>query len=100
MQVHVATKYYTGDVELRFGKYGNESVAIQAVVSGEPQFVATVALDELPPDGHVFLKGWSENEGVPEALAKAGIVELTGRVLPTGYCEAQEAKLLLVPADY
>lgn len=95
MQIHVKTKFCDEDVELQFAKYPNGSIAIQAfTLFGEPQFIATVALDEVPPENHVFLKGWSENEGVPEALVKAGIVELTGRTLPTGYCEALEAKLL------
>ena len=96
MQIHVKAKYTNEMVILNLdGKYGNGSRAISATtLQGEPQFTATVALDETPPDGHVFLKGWSENEGIPEALVKAGVVELTGRTIPTGYCEAVEAKLL------
>ena len=46
-------------------------------------------------EGHVFLKGWSENEGVPEELDRLGIVELTGRKVRTGFVKAQEAKLLI-----
>ena len=61
---------------------------------GEPLFKATVAIDEVPPPGHVFLKNWSENEGIVEALIVAGIVELTGRTVKTGFCEALEAKVL------
>jgi len=94
MNIYVSTKYCKGDVELNFGRYGNGSIAIQAFQGGEPMFVATVALGELPPQGHVFLKGWSENEGVPQALEKAGIIKLTGRKIPTGYVEAEEAKLM------
>ena len=96
MRITVNTKYIKGEVELQFSKYQNGSPAIQAFsLYGEPEFTATVALDELPSEGCVFLKGWSENEGIPAALVKAGIVELTGRKLPTGYCEAEEAKLLV-----
>lgn len=95
MRINVNTKYIQGEVEIEFKKYQNGSVAIQAFsLDGEPEFTATVALDEMPPDGYVFLKGWSENEGVPNALVKAGVVELTGRTIATGYVEAQEAKLL------
>ena len=94
MTIKVNTKYCKGDVELRFGRYGNGSTAIQAFQGAEPMFVATVALDEMPKKGHVFLKGWSENEGVPQALERAGIVMLTGRKIPTGYVEAEEAELL------
>ena len=95
VSIHIKTKYLNEDVELEFGFYGNNSVAIQGhSLFGEPMFVATVALDEVPPTNHVFLKGWSENEGIPEALVKAGIVKLTGRKIKTGYCEAEEAVLL------
>ncbi len=96
MKISVNAKYITGEVELKFSKYQNGSLAIQAFsLYGEPEFTATVALDELPPNGYVFLKGWSENEGIPDALEKAGIVELTNHTIPTGYCKAQVAKLLI-----
>ncbi len=95
MKIQVNTKYIKGKVELQFAKYQNGSTAIQAFsLYGEPEFTATVALDEKPKDGYVFLKGWSENEGIPNALEKAGITQLTGRTIPTGFVEAQEAKLL------
>jgi len=95
MKVHIKTRYCNETVELFFAKYQNGSTAIQAKsLFGEPVFTATVALEEMPPENHVFLKGWSENEGVPEALVKAGVVKLTGRKIPTGYCEAEEAELL------
>ncbi|KKN78836.1 hypothetical protein LCGC14_0346080 [marine sediment metagenome] len=95
MKITVDAKYVKGEVELKFREYPNGSKAIQAFsLDGEPEFTATVALDILPTTDHVFLKGWSENEGIPEALEKAGIVELTGWTIPTGYCKAQDARLL------
>jgi len=95
MKAHIKATYVNEVVQLQFAKYGNGSTAIRAVtLDGEPSFVATVALDELPPAGHVFLKGWSENEGIPEALEKAGIVKRTGRTIMTGYVEAEEAQLI------
>jgi len=96
MNAQIKSKYCNEEVELLFGNYGDGSPAIQAIsLMGEPMFTATVALDEKPAEGCVFLKGWSENEGVPDALVKAGIVEFTGRKVKTGYCEAIEAKLLI-----
>jgi len=95
MKIHAKTKYTDEEVELHFGQYDDKSVAIQAVsLEQEPLFTATVCLDEPAKEGHVFLKGWSENEGVPEALVKAGVVKLTGRTVQTGYCEVVEARLL------
>ena len=96
MRVHIKTRHINGEVYLKFRNYRDGSVAITATtLYGEPQFTATVALkNETPRPGHVFLKGWSENEGIPEALEKAGIVKRTGRLLPIGYCYAEEAQLL------
>lgn len=98
IKININAKYVKGEVELRFGHYRNGSIAIQAFNSkGEPEFIATVALDEMPPEGHVFLKGWSENEGIPFALVSAGIVKLTGRTIPAGFSfsKAYEAELLI-----
>lgn len=95
MKIYVKAKYVDEEVELTFGHYEDSSPAIQgASLDGEPLFKATVMLDEKPSEGCIFLKGWSENEGIPECLVKAGIVELTGRKVKTGFCEAIEAKLL------
>ena len=95
MKVKIKSKYTNEMVELTFRFYGNGSTAITGTsLEHEPLFTATVALDEIPKPGYVFLKGWSENEGIPAALVSAGIVKLTGKTIPTGYCEAQEAQLL------
>ena len=86
------------EVELRFGKYRCGEILIDGfdVVTGEPWFKATVVIEgQKPGEGCVFLKGWSENTGIPEALVKAGIVEFTGRIVCTGYCQAEEARLLV-----
>lgn len=55
--------------------------------------VESYGAPKLPP-GEVFLKGWSENEGIPEALVQAGVVELNGKIWPTGFCKAEHAKLI------
>ena len=95
MKIFVKSKYINEEVNLHFGNYGDGSPSITATsLDFEPMFKATVALNEKPADGCVFLKGWSENEGIPEALVKAGVVELTGGGVSTGFCLAIEAKLL------
>ena len=82
-----------------FAKYGNDRIALvlsEPGADGPAYFKATVNIPEADvPEGHVLLKGWSENEGLPRAMVKAGIVELTGRQVPTGFCVAEEAKLLV-----
>ena len=98
MKVHITSKYLDREVELLFTHYDrNNSIVIEGrSFEGEPEFVATVCLpDEKLVENHVFLKGWSENEGIPEALAKAGVVRLTGRKVRAGFCEAIEAEILV-----
>ena len=91
------TKYSRGGA-VAFGWYGSGELAIQVLnADGERELVATVSL--LPygapdPGRHgVWLKDWSENEGVADALVQAGIVRLTGRTHPTGYVHALHAEL-------
>jgi hypothetical protein len=56
-----------------------------------PEYIATVNMSLSRPlaKNEVWLKGWGENEGVPEALEKAGILKLTGETMPCEYSEAQ-----------
>jgi hypothetical protein len=65
---------------------------------GERWATATVCLHppgNPDPGPHgVWLKGWSENAGLPEALQAAGVLRLTGRTEPTGYCFAQHGELM------
>ncbi len=96
--IRLKTKYVDENVVLKRRVYQNGTTAIQAYSKEdmEPVAVLTVALEDAKPnEGCVFLKGWSENEGVPEALVKEGVVELTGRDAATGFVVAQEAKLLI-----
>ena len=101
MEVTLDAKYVKGSAGVVFGKYANDRVAIQLTDIEDhcPLCTATVNIPEAQLDaGKVFLKGWSENEGVPQALDKAGIVKLTGRTVPSGFVEADEAELLVDPA--
>lgn len=93
-----AAKWTKGGL-IKFGRYGSGEIAIQIIneMDGQPEAKATVSLVPYgapePGEFGVWLKGWSENEGIPEALVKAGIVTLTGRTHATGYTEAQHAEL-------
>ncbi len=69
---------------------------------GEPVACATVCLagEYAPPtEGHIYVKMWSENEGVLEALVLAQIVKDTRHRLSVGRYDARAAicKLLLPP---
>ena len=95
MKTHIKSKHCNEQVVLKFGFYANKSIAIRgfSLQEGEPMFTATVALDEMPAEGCVFLKGWSENKGIPEALVKAGVVRLTGRKVNVGLVTVLEAEV-------
>lgn len=89
------TRQFQGGELYHRGYYSGGSPALGVFsASGELQYSATVALKTLPSAGCVWLKGWSENKGVPEALERSGAVILTGKTVATGYCHAQEAELL------
>ena len=84
-----------GDVVSAFYSDGSTALIIQSERGKEA--TATVCLapeGPTPENGFVWLKGWSENEGIPEALEKAGIVKRTGDVFPTGFVFAELAELL------
>ncbi len=63
--------------------------------TGEPAVVAALNLPRRPPDGHVWIKDWSENEGILAALQEAGAVQDTGEREATGYAEACLCRLLV-----
>jgi hypothetical protein len=97
--LRVGAALYTQPGFVRFAWYNSGEIAIEILEEdGAPQCVATVALTPYgaphPGEYGVWLKGWHENEGLPQALVEAGIVSLTGETHPTGHCEAQRAELM------
>ena len=64
-------------------RYGDGSTAIE-LINLEPDLGyeeiyarLTVALDSLPPKGAIWVKTWSENKDLYEALVKEGYLEST-----------------------
>jgi hypothetical protein len=81
-----------------FGRYRSGETAIQILDDdGDLQTTATVAVVPYgaphPGECGVWLKGWSENEGIPNALAEAGIVILTHRTCDSDRVRAEHALL-------
>lgn len=90
------------DCDAFFCQYAAGNTAIQLVEreTGEPWAKATVNVPDLADalgKGEVFIKDYSENEGMMDALVAAGVVEDTGRSEPIGYTEARIAKLKVKP---
>lgn len=93
------------DCDLYVGRYAEGmGVALQLVerATGEPWTKATVNIPEMAHallPGQVFVKDWSENEGVMAALEQAGVARRTDRFVNTGYVRATIADLLLAVPD-
>jgi hypothetical protein len=65
---------------------------------GEPLMIPTVCLENLSPaPGNVFIKTWSENQGVWEELKRLGIVGDPVRIIEVGSfgAEAYECPILM-----
>ena len=98
MTVELHSKYMHGNYTIEIVEYamGGNCVRITDVSDGCLEATATVCIpEEPPPPGHVWLKGWSENEGLPEALAAAGVVELLPQLHRCGHAYAQLARWLV-----
>jgi hypothetical protein len=99
---HIKTAYADDDVFIEKGKYHDGSTALRLLdETGQPVLIATVCLshiEEKPAQGNVFIKDWSENEGLLVSLQQSKIVGPTLRDIPTGFAKAYECELL-IPAD-
>ena len=108
--VLIKTKYSNEMCNIQFGKYAaDKSISMQLVCSdGEPFATATVCLPDMmkhitnwptytPHTGHkvVFIKNWSENEGILQSLIEAGVVSQPFAHIPTGYVYADACYLLV-----
>jgi len=84
---------------IQFQEYLSGETGIEVIIDARTResYVATVALVPYgaphPGAGGVWLKGWSENEGVPQALELAGVVRLTGRKHRSGWVIADHGEL-------
>jgi len=82
------------ETEVALGAYDNGAIAIMGFAGEDEWYCASVRLAEtrrVLQDNEVWLKGWSENEGLPAALEAAGIVTRTGITTRFGYASAELA---------
>lgn len=79
------------------GVYANGRLAIRLTIeeTGEPMATATVNVPDCTLDeDEVLIKDWSENEGMVDALVKAGIVVDTGVTWPCGFTHANVCRVV------
>ena len=86
------------DVQMRlFAPKMGEALGQTIVVDNRPSNNAIVGMEigaKSLPDGHTFIKDWSENTGMLKALVDAKLVEDTGIRVPTGYVEAALVRVI------
>lgn len=84
-------------VEMSRYKDENQRDAILLICpNGELMAVATVNIPEaMLQDGEVWIKNWSENEGIYEALMAAGIIGEAVGSYPAGHARALRCPLLI-----
>jgi hypothetical protein len=93
-----ATKLFPAGV-IQFQEYPSGETGIEVITDKRKRrcYIATVSLVPYgapsPGVGGVWIKGWSENEGVPQALELAGVVRLTGRTHRAGFVIADHGEL-------
>lgn len=90
----------TADYDLYTSDYAYGGTALVATTEGtggqEVAFVASVFIEGLVPEDEntIWLKGWSENEGIPEELEGHEVIEFTGKTAHAGFATAHEAIIL------
>lgn len=98
MNMHKTCQLHRVELEVKKMEYANGRIALQLFEVGdfEPYMVATVNLPELPlEEGEVFIKDYSENEGIFEALLRAGIIEFAGKMADNGYVKVPVCRVLI-----
>jgi len=86
------------DCKLVWSYYGNDRRALQLIDAVDFSRVATATVnipDKALESDEVFIKDYSENEGMLDALVKAGIVEDTGRRVTTGHVTVPVCRVIV-----
>lgn len=87
----IKVRFKQWDCELQRSRYGNGRTALVLIHAEDRDPVATVTVnlpDEPLGPNEVFVKDWSENEGMVEAMEQAGILKATGNAAHSGFVSA------------
>ena len=73
----------------------NDTCHVSVTGTGEPYTRLSIAIDQAPPPGCFWLKGWSENEHLVDELVRSGSIELVGpKMRISQYVSTQAARLV------
>jgi len=80
IRVHIKSKFINEGGVVGRSRYADGSPALLfSPDSGEPAYALSTNLAghniTVPAEGHVYIKGYAEHEGLCEALVKLGVVE-------------------------
>lgn len=95
-------EYFKGLIRVTGTLYadGTSALVFTDDNTGEPVAKASVNMsamqvhDAALPDDHVFIKNYSENEGVIQTLLDGKIVELTGQTMVNRFVTVQAVKII------
>lgn len=80
----------------RYMDNNRTALVLHSVETEEPIATATVNIPEATlAEDEVFIKNWSENKGILEALVKEGIIAEPHGFHSTGHVKADLCRLLL-----
>jgi hypothetical protein len=85
---------------VQFMKYpqGRTAILLRVKETGEPMAKATINIPyEKQEEGEVFIKDYSENEGMVKALYESGIIDIPHRYINNGRTEIPVCKLKVKP---
>lgn len=92
MEINIKTKYWVSPepIVVRKSRYmADQSIALMLTSNGAPVFTATVCLQgNTPPENHVWIKDWSENEGIRDELIRTGVIGPVVGQCQTGHATA------------
>ena len=90
MEITINAKYLTGEVDVRRSRYlADKSIALALFQEGMKEMTPTVCLvGNVPPENHVWIKDWSENEGIRDELIRTGVIGPVVGQCQTGHATA------------
>jgi hypothetical protein len=89
-----------GLANIFLGKYANNGapgILLEDAFDCDPIATVSVNLSHRPPEGHVWMKFWSENEELREPMIGTDLFEDTGVRSPTGFVEAELWRIKAAP---
>lgn len=97
-QYKMKTKFSNGLMKLIVSHYHFDpnQPALQVIdaITFEPIMTASVMLEGVSPkEDEIFIKVWSENEGIDSELIRLNLISANHRKIPTGYVEAHGHKM-------